>query len=363
MTAPPLFPERIRHCTAMVAGLQLFYREAGSPGAPVVVLLHGFPSSSHMYRNLMPRLAGQYRVIAPDLPGFGLSAMPPATAFAYTFARFAEIVDALLAQLGAVRYALYVMDYGAPVGLRLACAHPERVTALIVQNGNAYEAGMGDFWPPRARCGPRTAPPTGTPCAPFSRWTRRASSTWPACATRPRSTRPAWVHDQYFLDRPGSADIQLDIIRDYRTRRRAVSGIPPLFSRLPAACADPVGRQRPDLPAGRRARVPARSAAGGAAPVRHGPFRARRQGARDGPADAAISRAPRQSCLTHALNHSLFKENDHANQRCNLCAAVPAAAPCCSTPPIRWCYCSTISRACSRPSRIVPSPTCAAMSR
>ena len=136
------------HRTATVDGVSIFYREAGPPDAPVVLLLHGFPTSSHMFRNLIPALADRYRVIAPDYPGFGQSDMPDRATFAYTFDHFAELVDGLLDQLGVARYAMYVMDYGAPVGWRLALKHPERVTALIVQNGNAYEEGLKEFWDP-----------------------------------------------------------------------------------------------------------------------------------------------------------------------------------------------------------------------
>jgi len=120
-----------RHRTARVDGVDIFYREAGPPDAPVVVLLHGFPTSSRMYRNLIPALSDRYHVIAPDYPGFGQSATPDRKEFSYTFARYADIVDGLLQQLGAKRYALYVQDYGAPVGYRLALKHPEAVTALV----------------------------------------------------------------------------------------------------------------------------------------------------------------------------------------------------------------------------------------
>jgi pimeloyl-ACP methyl ester carboxylesterase len=138
----------IHHRTMKIDGVDVFYREAGPANGPIVVLLHGFPSSSHMYRNLIPALADRYRVIAPDYPGFGESAMPDRAQFRYTFAHFAEVVDSLLARLDARRYSLYVMDYGAPVGYRLALLHPERVTGLIVQNGNAYNEGLRDFWVP-----------------------------------------------------------------------------------------------------------------------------------------------------------------------------------------------------------------------
>jgi pimeloyl-ACP methyl ester carboxylesterase len=138
----------VHYRTAMVDGVEVFYREAGPADAPVVLLLHGFPTSSHMFRNLIPALADRYHVIAPDYPGFGQSAAPDHKQFAYTFAHYAEIVDGLLAELGVEKYAVYLMDYGAPVGYRLALKHPERVTALIVQNGNAYEEGLKAFWDP-----------------------------------------------------------------------------------------------------------------------------------------------------------------------------------------------------------------------
>lgn len=134
--------------TAAVDGVEIFYREAGPSDGPAVVLLHGFPTSSHMFRNLIPLLADRYRVIAPDYPGFGESAAPDHTTFEYSFGHYAELMDGLLQQLGVSRYAMYVMDYGAPVGYRLALKHPERVSALIVQNGNAYEEGLKAFWDP-----------------------------------------------------------------------------------------------------------------------------------------------------------------------------------------------------------------------
>src|SRR5579859_1964737 len=134
--------------TATVDGIEIFYREAGPANGPAVVLLHGFPTSSHMFRNLIPPLADRYHVIAPDYPGFGQSGVPDRKAFKYEFAHYAELIDGLVSQLGAKRYALYVQDYGAPVGYRLALRHPERVSALIVQNGNAYEEGLSEFWKP-----------------------------------------------------------------------------------------------------------------------------------------------------------------------------------------------------------------------
>src|SRR5438128_8243765 len=136
------------HRTARIDGVNIFYREAGPAKAPAIVLLHGFPTSSHMFRNLIPALADRYRVIAPDYPGYGQSDAPDRSSFAYTFDRFGELVDRLLDQLGITKFAMYVMDYGAPVGWRLALKHLDRITGLIVQNGNAYEEGLKAFWDP-----------------------------------------------------------------------------------------------------------------------------------------------------------------------------------------------------------------------
>lgn len=141
-------PVTVHYRTAAIDGVNIFYREAGPKDGPVVVLLHGFPTSSHMFRNLIPLLADRYRVIAPDYPGFGQSYAPDHTKFAYSFGHYADLVDGLLGQLGAKKYSMYVMDYGAPVGYRLALKHPDRVTALVVQNGNAYEEGLREFWDP-----------------------------------------------------------------------------------------------------------------------------------------------------------------------------------------------------------------------
>ena len=205
------------HRTASIDGIDIFYREAGPADAPVVLLLHGFPTSSHMFRNLIPALADRYRVIAPDYPGYGQSAMPDRSSFAYTFDRFAELVDGLLKQLNVTRYAMYVMDYGAPVGWRLALKHPEWVTGFIVQNGNAYEEGLKEFWDPIKAY-----------WADGSDAHRQALSVLVAPETTKfqytdgvadvsRISPDNWVHDQALLDRPGNADIQLDIFYDYRT--------------------------------------------------------------------------------------------------------------------------------------------------
>src|SRR5215467_2847545 len=145
-SADTQFP--VHYKTTRVNALDVFYREAGAHDAPVLLLLHGFPTSSNMFRNLIPRLAGSFRLIAPDYPGFGQSSMPDRGSFAYTFENLTNVVDALVEPLGLDRFSLYVMDYGAPVGYRLALRRPDRVQALIVQNGNAYNEGLREFWDP-----------------------------------------------------------------------------------------------------------------------------------------------------------------------------------------------------------------------
>src|ERR1700729_2739088 len=138
----------ITYRTADVDGFTIFYREAGAPGAPKLLLLHGFPSAGHMFRDLIPELADRFHIVAPDLPGFGQSDMPNRDTFAYTFDNIANVVDRFTEVIGFDRFAVYVFDYGAPTGFRLALKHPERITAIISQNGNAYEEGLSDGWNP-----------------------------------------------------------------------------------------------------------------------------------------------------------------------------------------------------------------------
>ena len=205
------------HRTAMVDGVGIFYREAGPAEAPVLLLLHGFPTSSHMFRNLIPALADRYRLIAPDYPGYGQSDMPDRASFSYTFDRFAKLVDGLLDQLNVRRFAMYVMDYGAPVGWQLALRHPDRVTGLIVQNGNAYEEGLKEFWDPIKAY-----------WADGSQAHRKALHVLVAPETTKfqytdgvsdvsRISPDNWVHDQALLDRPGNIEIQMDLFYDYLT--------------------------------------------------------------------------------------------------------------------------------------------------
>ena len=142
------FP-KVAYRTVNIDGLDIFYREAGPKDAPTILLLHGFPTSSHMFRNLIPALADEFHLVAPDYPGFGHSSAPPVGQFDYTFDKLADVVEKFTEKIGLKKYTLYVQDYGAPVGYRLAVRHPERVTALVVQNGNAYEEGLdNDFWKP-----------------------------------------------------------------------------------------------------------------------------------------------------------------------------------------------------------------------
>jgi pimeloyl-ACP methyl ester carboxylesterase len=139
---------RIFHRTVKIEGLDIFYREAGSRDASTILLLHGFPTSSHMFRNLMQVLSDRFHLVAPDYPGFGSSSMPGIEEYDYTFDNIADVMDTFTEKLDLNKYSLYMMDYGAPVGYRIAVRHPERVESLIVQNGNAYEEGLRDFWDP-----------------------------------------------------------------------------------------------------------------------------------------------------------------------------------------------------------------------
>lgn len=210
-------PTQLNYRTTNIDGVEVFYREAGPKDAPVLLLLHGFPTSSHMFRNLIPQLSDRYHVIAPDYPGFGQSAMPDRDKFAYTFDNYAQIVDKLTQQLGVNRYAIYVMDYGAPVGFRLASSHPERVTALIVQNGNAYNEGLEQFWDP-INAYWETGGSTEREAI---RWLTSIKATKWQYTNGVNDTSlvspDTWTIDQALLDRPGNAEIQLDLFYDYRT--------------------------------------------------------------------------------------------------------------------------------------------------
>ncbi|KAI1175171.1 alpha/beta-hydrolase [Nemania sp. FL0916] len=199
-------------------GLNIFYREAGAKDAPVILLLHGFPSSSFMFRNLIPLLAGSYRVIAPDLPGYGFTEVPAERGYEYTFANFAKTVGALLDELKIKKFAVYIFDYGAPTGLRLALERPDAVTAIISQNGNAYVEGFGkDFWAPIQKywdSGSQEDREALRGLLTFDTTKFQYTNGSP----HPTKVEPETYHlDQALMDRPGNKDIQLDLFYDYRT--------------------------------------------------------------------------------------------------------------------------------------------------
>jgi pimeloyl-ACP methyl ester carboxylesterase len=197
-------------------GVKVFYREAGDPSAPVVLLLHGFTTSSFMFRELIPRLAGQFRVIAPDLPGFGFTEVPEGRKYTYSFDALARTMEAFTDAIGLNRYAIYVFDYGAPTGLRLAMAHPERVSAIVSQNGNAYEEGLGDAWGPIRKY---WAEPTAENREVIRKNILNLEGTrWQYThgVANPESVAPeSYTLDVALLERPGNKEIQLDLFLDY----------------------------------------------------------------------------------------------------------------------------------------------------
>jgi pimeloyl-ACP methyl ester carboxylesterase len=203
--------------SAAVDGLNVFYREAGDPKAPALLLLHGFPSSSHMFRALIPALADRYHVLAPDLPGFGYSDAPDRGRFTYTFDRLAEVIDRFTEAVQLHRYAIYVFDYGAPVGFRLALRHPERITAIITQNGNAYLEGLSEGWNPIQAYWKDPSPQNRAALRAFltpetTRWQYTHGEPNPE-----RLSPDAWTLDAALLARPGNGEIQLDLFGDYQS--------------------------------------------------------------------------------------------------------------------------------------------------
>jgi len=207
----------IKYRSADVDGLKVFYREAGAADAPALLLLHGFPSASHMFRDLIPLLADRFHIVAPDLPGFGQSDMPARSKFAYTFDHVADVIDRFTEVVGLKRFAVYVFDYGAPTGFRIAVKHPDRITAIVSQNGNAYEEGLSEGWNPiRAY------------------WQEPSQANRDALRTflAPETTRWQYTHgvsdettvapdglslDNFYLARPGADEVQLDLFGDYKT--------------------------------------------------------------------------------------------------------------------------------------------------
>lgn len=207
----------IQYRHANVDGLNIFYREAGSPDKPKLLLLHGFPSSGHMFRDLIPLLSEDFHIVAPDLPGFGQSDMPSREQFAYTFDHIADVIDRFTEVVGFDRFAVYVFDYGAPTGFRIAVKHPERITAIISQNGNAYEDGLSDGWNPIRAYWQNPSPANREALRGF---------------LAPEATRWQYTHgvadeslvspdgialDNYYLARKGADEIQLDLFLDYQS--------------------------------------------------------------------------------------------------------------------------------------------------
>jgi pimeloyl-ACP methyl ester carboxylesterase len=207
-----------KHRTQKIDGLEIFYREAGEPENPALVLLHGFPTSSHMYRHLIERLAGDFHLVAPDYPGFGNSSAPDPATFEYTFAKLTEVTESLLDALGLERFGIFVQDYGSPVGFRMAARRPERVEWIVCQNGNAYEEGFTGFWNHfREEYWKNPTPETEAPLAEFL---TRDAAIWQyteGVRDRENISPDNWNMDVSFLDSAEKRRIQLDLFYDYRT--------------------------------------------------------------------------------------------------------------------------------------------------
>ena len=203
--------------TVSVDGLEVFYRKAGDPKASTVLLLHGFPTSSHMFRELIPALANRYHLVAPDLPGFGFTEAPDQATFKYSFDHLAEIIDRLTDVLGLSRYAIYVFDYGAPIGFRLAIRHPERITAVISQNGNAYLEGLSEGWNPIQAYWKN---PSLENRAALRAFLKPETTQWQythGVRSPERLSPDSWTLDSALLARPGNDEIQLDLFGDYQS--------------------------------------------------------------------------------------------------------------------------------------------------
>ena len=242
----------MKYRAVTVDALKVFYREAGASGNPKLLLLHGFPSASHMFRDLIPLLSDRFHIVAPDLPGFGQSDMPPRSQFKYSFENIARVIDRFTEVIGFDRFAVYVFDYGAPTGFRLAAWHPERITAIISQNGNAYQEGLSEGWNPI-----RTY--WGDPSAA----NRNALRTFLA----PETTRWQYTHgvpdsasvspdgmslDNFYLARPGADEVQLDLFGDYQSNIALYPAFQDYFRTAQAAFSWRVGQTRSILSTRRR---------------------------------------------------------------------------------------------------------------
>ena len=205
----------ISYKQAVVDGSMIFYREAGPANATAILLLHGFPTSSHMFRNLIPALADSYHVVAPDLPGFGFSDSPDRKTFAYTFENLARVIDAFTQAIGLQRFAIYVFDYGAPVGFRLALAHPDRITAIISQNGNAYAEGLSDGWNPIQKYWKEPTPQNRAALRDFLKPEATKWQYLHGVRDESQVAPESYTLDSSLLARPGNDEIQLDLFLDY----------------------------------------------------------------------------------------------------------------------------------------------------
>ena len=215
--------QQVKHRTIRVEGLDIFYREAGDPNAPSLLLLHGFPTSSHMFRELIPRLADRYHLVAPDYPGFGYSSAPNANDFEYTFDHLAQIVDKFTEQVGLESFSLYLMDYGAPVGLRIASRNPERIESLVVQNGNSYEEGLANkFWQPVKKYWKNPSLENADPLRSFLSLEGTKWQYTHGVRNQESISPDTWNHVQPLLDRPGNQEIQLALFYSYGSN-------PPLY--------------------------------------------------------------------------------------------------------------------------------------
>jgi len=212
-----------QHKSVQIDDLDIFYREAGSKEAPTILLLHGFPTSSHMFRNLIPTLDDKFHLVAPDYPGFGASSMPPLEEWEYSFDKLADVMEKFVDRIGLRRYFIYLMDYGAPVGYRLASKRPERVLGLIVQNGNAYDEGLRDFWIPIKNYWKEKNSENAKILADSVLTLEATKWQYTNGVRNPEAIAPDnWFHDQYLLDRPGNKEIQLELFYSYGTN-------PPLY--------------------------------------------------------------------------------------------------------------------------------------
>jgi pimeloyl-ACP methyl ester carboxylesterase len=200
-----------------VDGFNIFYREAGRTDAPALLLLHGFPSAGHMFRDLIPLLADRYRIVAPDLPGFGQSDMPPRDTFAYTFDRIADVIDRFTEVIGLERFAIYVFDYGAPTGFRIALKHPKRITGIISQNGNAYEEGLSNGWNPIRAYWQDASPENREALRAFL---KPETTIWQYTHGVPDTSKVSpdgYTLDNFYLSRSGADEVQLDLFGDYKS--------------------------------------------------------------------------------------------------------------------------------------------------